>query len=384
MESRSQLLSVCQTKKRKTCVSVVALAVTIGCVLFAFKAFGEKPKDPSLKKVFIVFRHGDRNPTETYPNDPHVNHLWPGGWGALTKLGMKQMYTLGQWVRSNYGYVTDHTYVPGSVVVNSSYADRCIMSTQAMLAGLYPQDEEEAFVQGLPWRPIPVHYLPRELDQVLVVKKPCPKLDAALEEAYRNESLRSDEESKSYYENLTRHTGQMVKTVTDVEFLYNTLEIEEKNGLVLPEWTKQYYNAKMRELAARSYTLFTSNALQQRLRGGPLLKHILDNMRGGKKEEKIFLYGTHDLSIVNTLRAMGFVDELFKLDVGATLIYELRVARGGQSRVVHISMLNNTEQGTPPHSLKIPGCESDPCLLDELFDVWSDVLPNDWDEECKA
>lgn len=33
-----------------------------------------------------VFRHGDRNPTETYPNDPYRNYKWQGGWGALTKV----------------------------------------------------------------------------------------------------------------------------------------------------------------------------------------------------------------------------------------------------------------------------------------------------------
>lgn len=35
-----------------------------------------------------VFRHGDRNPTETYPNDPYRNYKWQGGWGALTKVSI--------------------------------------------------------------------------------------------------------------------------------------------------------------------------------------------------------------------------------------------------------------------------------------------------------
>ena len=46
------------------------------------------------------------------------------------------------------------------------------------------------------------------------------------------------------------------------------MEIEERNGLKLPEWTIKYYNRQMREIAARSLSLFTSNTLQQRLRGG--------------------------------------------------------------------------------------------------------------------
>jgi len=50
-------------------------------------------------KIIIIilcqlFRHGDRNPTETYPKDPYINYTWPNGWGALTKVRMKYMDTV--------------------------------------------------------------------------------------------------------------------------------------------------------------------------------------------------------------------------------------------------------------------------------------------------
>lgn len=76
------------------------------------------------------------------------------------------MYTLGQWLRKEYAWITNYTYNQANTVVNSSYSDRCIMSTQAMLAGLY--HEENAFTVGLPWRPIAVHYVPRYLDEVYI------------------------------------------------------------------------------------------------------------------------------------------------------------------------------------------------------------------------
>ena len=61
---------------------------------------------------------------------------------------------------------------------------------------------------------------------MLVVKAPCPRLEEALKEAYRNESRRSDKELESYYKNLTNLTGQRMDNITAVEFLYNTLELE--------------------------------------------------------------------------------------------------------------------------------------------------------------
>lgn len=104
--------------------------------------------------------------------------------------------------------------------------------------------------------------------QMIVVKAPCPRLERALKEAYANESLRPTTPSAEYYQQLSSYTGKNITTITDVEFLYNTLEIEQRNNFKLPEWTNKYYNQHMREIATRSLALFTSNTLQQRLRGG--------------------------------------------------------------------------------------------------------------------
>lgn len=71
-----------------------------------------------------------------------------------------------------------------------------------------------------------------------------------------------------YYKKLTEHTGQNMSTITDVEFLYNTLEIEEQHGLQLPSWTRDFYNNEMRVIAARSLMIFTDSAIQKRLFGG--------------------------------------------------------------------------------------------------------------------
>lgn len=104
--------------------------------------------------------------------------------------------------------------------------------------------------------------------QLIAVKAPCPRLEEALKEAYANESMRPGTPSAEYYRQLSAFTGQNMTTITDIEFLYNTLEIEELHGLKLPGWTSTYYNEYMRELAARSLAIFTSNTLQKRLRGG--------------------------------------------------------------------------------------------------------------------
>lgn len=102
--------------------------------------------------------------------------------------------------------------------------------------------------------------------QLITVKAPCPQLEKALKEA--REAERSGDEMAEYYKELTEHTGQNIRTITDVELLYNILEVEKQNGLQLPEWTRKFYNNKMREIAARSLAIFTDSTVQKRLQGG--------------------------------------------------------------------------------------------------------------------
>ncbi|XP_018341697.1 PREDICTED: EH domain-containing protein 3 [Trachymyrmex septentrionalis] len=376
----------CRIRKLGVCVSVVILGTFIACMLLAYTAFASLVTErDTLQQVVFLFRHGDRTPTETYPKDPHINYDWPNGWGSLTKKGMRQLYNMGQWIRLKYGPIIGRKFESTATLIRSSYADRCVMSALALLAGLFTPSPEDMFVPGLTWTPVPVHSTPRELDKLIVMKAPCPKLEAALKQAYIEEEKKSGEKMAEYYKKLTQHTGQNMSTITDVEFLYNTLEIEEQHDLQLPAWTQNFYNDEMREIAARSLAIFTEGTIQKRLRGGPLLKEILHHMEESKdnlkSKRRSYFYSAHDITIVNVMRSMGFTNELLKPDYGAMIILELHFVNNGADQEVKALYLNNTEMDNA-HRLEIPNCTS-PCLLQNLKQVWHEVIPDDWDAECK-
>lgn len=73
-----------------------------------------------------------------------------------------------------------------------------------------------------------VHTLPKILDHVLAAGKPCPKYKAL----FANYMKQSKEVQRIYTEYadlfpyLSRMTGLNITTITDVYWLYNTLEIE--------------------------------------------------------------------------------------------------------------------------------------------------------------
>lgn len=72
-------------------ISVTILGLTLLTVLMAYLVFGDsndKEDLASIRLVGILFRHGDRSPTELYPNDPHIKHVWPGGLGALSEVSV--------------------------------------------------------------------------------------------------------------------------------------------------------------------------------------------------------------------------------------------------------------------------------------------------------
>uniref|UniRef100_A0A914QR47 acid phosphatase n=1 Tax=Panagrolaimus davidi TaxID=227884 RepID=A0A914QR47_9BILA len=125
--------------------------------------------------VQVVWRHGDRAPMSNYPTDSHNESTWPGGWGELTSVGMRQQYTLGKLLRQKY--ITSDPpflsarYTPKEIYIRSTDVNRTIISAMSNLAGMFPAGEpgfDFPFGDRWPthWTPIPVHTVPTDEDHV--------------------------------------------------------------------------------------------------------------------------------------------------------------------------------------------------------------------------
>lgn len=76
------------------------------------------------------------------------------------------MYEFGLFLRRRYGGFISSKYSAAETYVISSIRNRCLMSAELVLAGLYPPDGIQIWNQDLPWQPIPVHSIPTPCDDV--------------------------------------------------------------------------------------------------------------------------------------------------------------------------------------------------------------------------
>lgn len=166
--------------------------------------------------------------------------------------------------------------------------------------------------------------------QLYAQKQSCPKYDEMLRKLYLNPPVDVQEinqKNAELYKRLTKETGQNVSTILDVEFLYNTLEIEKNAGLTLPDWAEGVFPEKMLPLAERSLALFTETPFMKKIKGGSIVTDIVDKMvkkRSGLQNRSIFVYSAHDITLVNFMNAIGIIAETSrKPEYAATIVVEL-------------------------------------------------------------
>lgn len=378
--SESFIIRQMRPKKRNSFMTVLILGGIIIAFFFAYQAFGSNsPSEPSLKQIHVLFRHGEKTISSSYPNDPHKDYKWAEGPGELNNKGKLGLYVLGQTLRKKYDRFLGELYLANEISVVSSYASRCQMSAMTFLAGLFPPVGSQVWNEELLWQPIPVNPIPRSTDNLIAAKASC--------KAFTVEKKKSDEElhaslkkeDTELFQQLSEHSGLSISNIEQVETLYSILKIESENGLTLPAWTKTVYPQPMRRLAAMNLASYTRTPALKRLQGGPLLKHWLEDMQHGKK--KSYFYSGHDLTIVNLMRTMGFEFPDFLPDYGAALILELHHSVDGDFVK---ALYFNGSLTTVGETLRLPGCKSVHCPLETLVYNVREVIPHDWAEECNA
>ncbi len=114
-----------------------------------------------------IFRHGERTPLKNIPltdsDSGSLVYTKFGGLGQLTPNGMKQCRQFGFFLRQYYsGFLSEYFY-DRDVDAQSSDFGRTMMSTSALLSGLYEPTGFQMFDKSIKWQPIYVRKSPDEV-----------------------------------------------------------------------------------------------------------------------------------------------------------------------------------------------------------------------------
>jgi len=393
---RISMLTWSSNRLKRVIAAIVIMIAVISVIVFALvssttsaevpKALSQNTGDEQLKMLHLFFRHGQRTPADTYPNDPYLNHTFsPFGWGQLTNVGKKQLYDLGLWARDRYDQFLGSTFSPDYVHAQSTGVSRTQMSIALVLAALFqPRGTPLEWNKDLNWQPVPFTYEPLDQDTLLLVRTTCPRYYEALDEVFKLPEVKALlDANRELFEELTKITGMDIKTPDDIQSLYSTLKAEQEFGVKLPEWTERYYPQRLQNLTEESYVLNVYTDELKRIKGGPFLAKTLNewkNIAQGKKEKKIFVYAGHDSTVVNILSAFNVWKPQFPDYATAGFLELYQNARTG---VWSVSIMSK-RVGQAPEVLTIPGCDS-LCALEKLETLLSNHLPGSGlVKECKA
>lgn len=384
----------CRPQKVGLFSLITVLCVVIAISFLALFSFGNNSKaEPTLCYLSILHRHGERNPqSNTYPLDPYKNEsFWPEGREQLMKKGMKTLFEVGKFLRRRYDGFIPSKYKASELLVISSYYDRCIMSGQALLAGLYPPVEDQIWNSEIHWQPISLHPVDRSLDNFFTGTRPCKKFEKEYEYVLNTILKKVQDESPELLDYVHKNAGLEVKSIIDISELYDALLVANEQGLKLPDWAWNIFPEKLKPLLRYSHNRFSWTPTMRKLFSGPLINDVVTNMKKKRDSKETFnrllnLYSGHDTTVMNFLISLGVNQDLPIPNYGATVILELHEINN-KYRVKILYMNSGWDKELTVFHIK--GCEQDQdnyhddmCDLDVFASALDSVRVTDFEKEC--
>ncbi|XP_060533546.1 prostatic acid phosphatase-like [Cylas formicarius] len=346
-------------------------------------------EESTLHGVVVLFRHGDRSPLSSWPNDPYFGNsaLWPDGYGMLNNRGKLRQYELGRWLRRRYQNFLPIRYNRSDIYVRSTDVDRTLMSAASNLAGLYPPLDDQVWNPFIPWQPIPIHTVDYSTDYLLAYNVACPKYIRLLAELGTNEVLtKFARDNQEVLNALTEATGSTSLQVYDAAGILSALTIYRDEGLPLPTWAGKYWH-QIVAMSAVTFQLPTFTPELARLETGPFFDYLFDHLYSlksqalnGERDDdhpKFLMLSAHDLTVASVTNSMGVYNDAAP-DFASTVIWELRSLN--QEFFINVLFKNRTAVA---EELKVPGCDFN-CNLDDFRKIMDGgtVDVDTWNAEC--
>lgn len=353
-----------------------------------------------LKMVQVVFRHGARSPLKPLPLEeqvewnpqlleippqtrfdytvtnlaggpkPHSHYdteyhktILRGGMfaGQLTKVGMQQMFALGERLRKNY--VEDipflsPIYNPQEVFVRSTNMLRNLESTRCLLAGLFQHQKGSAIIHTDEARSevlYPNYQSCWTLREKTRGRKKAagsqPGIPEDLEKVKTGVGI-NDSDKVDFFVLLDNLAAEQVHSLLRCPALKRFAQLIEQRAVDMALYMLQLEDRESIQMAVGPFF---------HLLEGNLLKAV-DPTTPPSKTRKMYLYATHDVTLLPMLVALGIFDNKWP-PFAVDLTMELYQHRESKEWFVQLSY-NGKEQ--------VPrGCPDKLCPLDKFLNTMS-------------
>ncbi|CAI4232821.1 unnamed protein product [Auanema sp. JU1783] len=403
----------------------MALGIFIFMLVLPYMYAGDK----ELVLSQIIWRHGDRSPTKTFPSDIHQEGDWKfggGGWGQLSPTGMRQHFNLGTRLKNRYvssGYLSPF-YNSKEIYVRSTDVNRTVISAMSNLIGMYSNQQNRVGidypdVQGWPanYVPIAVHTVDDDSDYILNADATCMRQTKLWDMAKTSDEVRAFVNQTTTQQVLATTTKNCNETV-DIDNLWIINDAIFIEGIHFPNnpntWVTADLAANISQVNDKveefQNGIFDKKVVMnnldiglelQKLRGGSCVNDVLMHMNlkkdcYGKSTNackwinnlKYYVYSAHDTTIYAFLTCFGI--ELSAVKTGyphysAAVLTELY--RDKTTNEFSFKMFYHSDEGQDFSILsdKIDGCTQDYCDLKHFSDVAARVKPDrDMNEWCNV
>lgn len=274
-------------------------------------------------------------------------------------------------------------YKKSNTAAYASDTDRTLISAGTFLAGMHILEDEDEWLPGLFWEPIPIHTTPVEKDAVLAQNAPCSRRDKLFEEQKKSEFYTNlTKENAELFEFLSNKTGWKINDIEDVEKVYATMYVHRNyNEKYVPDWYNSLNQTHLKYLAGLSMARKTSTRELKRLVAGPLIEFLFNYYEQimANNGSKFLILSAHGHTVAAFLNTVGYF-HLNPPEYGVCVMLEMYKRDDG---TFYIAMTYKSYDWPALDPFALKGCHKH-CDYKLYRKILGDVAigGNDWKKEC--